>query len=123
MDKITPSNLDDRRSNDQTPFLLDIRPAESFKNENIDGSYNVPVYIDLQRGDESTFRNSLDEIPKNEEIVVVCKAGIVAKKATAILNAEGYNAATLLGGMSGWNGYHNNSISYRLRSLIWRVLA
>lgn len=123
MDKITPSDLDDRRSNDETPFLLDIRPAESFKSENIDGSYNVPVYTDLQRGDESTFRNSLDEIPTNEEIVVVCKAGIVAKKATGILNAEGYDAATLLGGMSGWKGYHNNSISYRLRSLIWRVLA
>lgn len=121
MTKITPTTLDDRLSNGEEPFLLDIRPSQSFRKESFDGAYNVPVYGDLQRGDDAEFRERLDEIPRDRDVVVVCKAGIVAKKATAILNEEGYDAATLLGGMSGWNGYQSGSIGYRLRSLFWRL--
>ena len=47
--------------------------------------------------------------------------GVVAKRATKILDGEGYEAATLLGGMSGWTGYQNGSLVYRLRSLLWRL--
>lgn len=122
MDKIRPSELDERLSAGEEPFLLDIRPEESFRDGSIGGSHSVPVYRDLQRGDESSFRDRLDEIPRDREVVVVCKAGIVAKKATAMLNEEGYDAATLLGGMSGWNGYHEGTIGYRLRSLLWRTV-
>lgn len=121
MTTIRPSELDDRLSAGEEPFLLDIRPRESYRNDSIDGSHSVPVYSDLQRGDEESFRRQLDEIPREGEVVVICKAGIVAKKATAILNEEGFDAVTLLGGMSGWNGYHGGTIGYRLRSLLWRV--
>jgi hypothetical protein len=30
------------------------------------------------------------------------------------------DASALLGGMSGWHGYQNGSLSYKLRSLVWR---
>ncbi|AUX10700.1 rhodanese-related sulfurtransferase [Halalkaliarchaeum desulfuricum] len=122
MDKIRPSELDRQLSAGEDPFLLDIRRRDSFRNGSIDEAHNVPVYSDLQRGDDSTFRDQLDEIPRDEDVVVICKAGIVAKKATAILNEEGYDAATLLGGMSGWNGYQNGTIGYKLRSLLWRAV-
>ncbi|MEF8780490.1 MAG: rhodanese-like domain-containing protein [Haloferacaceae archaeon] len=121
MGQIRPSELDERLSAGEEPFLLDIRPEESFRDGSIDGARNVAVYRDLQRGRESALRDRLGEIPRDREVVVVCKAGIVAKKATAILEEEGYDAATLLGGMSGWNGYHEGTIGYRLRSLLWRV--
>lgn len=122
MSKITPPELDDRLSAGENLFLLDIRPRDSFRNGSIDGSHNVPMYGDLQRGDDSSLRSQLHEIPRDEDVVVICKAGIVAKKATAILNEEGCDAATLLGGMSGWNGYKNGTIGYRLRSLLWRAI-
>jgi rhodanese-related sulfurtransferase len=103
------------------PFVLDIRPAPAFDSGSIDRSHNVPVYGDLRRGDESTLRNRLTHVPPDRTVIVVCKMGVVARRATRVLEDEGYDASTLLGGMSGWRGYRNNSLSYRLRSLLWRL--
>ncbi len=58
----------------------------------------------------------------DETVVTVCKAGIVARRATSVVEKEGYDAATLAGGMRGWNGYRNGSIGYRLRSALGRLL-
>ncbi len=54
-------------------------------------------------------------------VVVVCKMGIVAKKATRLLEGEGYDATTLRGRMSGWNGYQKGSLTYKIRSLFWKL--
>jgi rhodanese-related sulfurtransferase len=123
MSSIRPEELDDRLGSPsgEEPFLLDIRPESAFESGAIDGSYNVPVYNDLRRGDESVLRERLGEVPTDREVVVVCKMGVVAKKATSILRDEGYDASTLLGGMSGWAGYQNGSLGYKLRSLVWRL--
>jgi rhodanese-related sulfurtransferase len=123
MSSIRPRELDDRfgSPSGEEPFLLDIRPESAFESGAIDGSYNVPVYNDLRRGDESVLRERLGEVPTDREVVVVCKMGVVAKKATSILRDEGYDASTLLGGMSGWTGYQNGSLGYKLRSLVWRL--
>ncbi|WP_277554031.1 rhodanese-like domain-containing protein [Halobaculum limi] len=122
MTTIRPDELDERlTSSDEAPFLLDIRPTSAFESGAIERSHNVPVYDDLRGGDESALHAHLDEIPTGRDVVVVCKMGVVAKRATSVLNAEGYDAATLLGGMSGWNGYQNGSISYKLRSLLWSL--
>ena len=122
MSRIRPTELDDRLDSPSgdAPFLLDIRPETAFESGAIEGSHNVPVYDDLRQGDESALRDRLDDVPTDGDVVVVCKMGIVAKEATRVLEAEGYDAATLLGGMSGWRGYQNGSLGYRLRSLLWR---
>ena len=123
MSSIRPAELDDRlgSSSDETPFLLDIRPESSFESGAIDGSYNIPIYDDLRRGDESVLRNRLADIPTDRDVIVVCKMGVVAKRATSILREEGYDASTLLGGMSGWTGYQNGSLGYKLRSVVWKL--
>jgi rhodanese-related sulfurtransferase len=121
MSKIRPDELAER-GEDSHPFVLDIRPREDYRNGHIDGSHNLPVYDDLRSGDEQALRDGLGEIPRDRSVVTVCKMGFVAKRATRLLEAEGYEAATLAGGMSGWRGYQNGSLSYRLRSLLWRFL-
>lgn len=123
MSNIHPATLDDRlgSASGGGPFVLDIRPESAFESAAIDRSHNVPVYDDLRRGDESALRNQLGDVPANREVVVVCKMGVVAKRATKILRDEGYDAATLRGGMSGWVGYRDDSLSYKLRSLVWRL--
>lgn len=100
--------------------MSSIRPEPSFRADAIDGSHNVPVYNALRSGDEDALRAHLDEVPTDRE-VVVCKMGMVAKRATSLLDSEGYDAATLLGGMSGWSGYQTGSLGYRLRSLVWKL--
>jgi len=121
MTRMLPSELDDRFSAGDRPFVLDIRPASDYSGDAIDGSHNLPVYDELRGGDEATLRNRLDEIPSDRDVVVVCKMGIVAKRATSVLDEEGYDAATLAGGMSGWNGYRNGTLGYKVRSLVWRL--
>lgn len=122
MDRIRPSVLDDRLGSGDEPFVLDIRPRPEFQKTAIENSYNVPVYTDLRSGDETALRDRLDEIPRDREVVVVCKLGMVAKRATSVLDEEGYDAATLLGGISGWDGYQGGSLGYKLRSLRWKYL-
>lgn len=116
-----PPELEERLAAGDRPFVLDIRPAADYQDGSIEDSHNVPVYDDLRGGNEATFRDHLDEIPQEREVVVVCKMGFVAKRATRVLEDEGYEAATLAGGMSGWNGYLNGTLGYRLRSLVWRL--
>ena len=120
MSKVRPDDLDTETEGEQ-PFILDIRPREDYQARHIDGSYNLPVYHDLRSGDEDALRQRLDEIPRNREIVTVCKMGVVAKQATRILVDEGYEATTLAGGMSGWRGYQSGTLGYKIRSLLWRL--
>jgi rhodanese-related sulfurtransferase len=123
MSSIRPGELDDRLgspSGDE-PFLLDIRPEPAFRSGAIEGSHNVPVYDELRGGDESALRDRLGDVPTDRDVVVVCKMGVVARRATSVLGDEGYDASTLLGGMHGWRGYRNGSLGYRLRSLVWRL--
>ena len=123
MGAIRPGELDARLDSESgaEPFVLDIRPADAFRAGAIDGSHNVPVYGALRGGDESALRDRLGEIPADREVVVVCKMGVVAKRATRVLAEEGYDAATLRGGMSGWRGYRNDSLTYKIRSLLWKL--
>ena len=121
MNSVSPSVLAERLESESGPYVLDIRPEEHYQRDAINGSSNLPVYGDLQRGNEESLRSQLGEIPSDREIIVVCKMGIVAKKATKLLEDEGYDAAVLLGGMSGWSGYQNGSIGYKLRSLLWKL--
>jgi len=121
MTRLLPSELDERFSANDPPFVLDIRPASDYGDDAIEGSYNVPVYHELRGGDETSLRDRLDEVPSDRDVVVVCKMGIVAKRATSLLDDEGYDAATLAGGMSGWNGYRNGTLGYKIRSLVWRL--
>ena len=119
---IRPDDLHERlESGADEPFLLDIRPESAFEGDAIEDSHNLPVYDDLRGGDESALRDRLDEVPRDRAVVVVCKMGIVAKRATRLLDEEGYDAATLRGGMSGWRGYQKGSLSYKIRSLLWKL--
>jgi len=120
MSKIRPDDLD-TRPEDEQPFVLDIRPREAYQAQHIDGSHNLPVYDDLRSGDEDALRQRLEELPRDQEIVTVCKRGMVAKRATRILVDEGYEATTLAGGMSGWRGYQSGTLGYKIRSLLWRL--
>lgn len=118
MSKISPPDLDDRLSNGTEPYVLDIRPRKAYQRDHIDGSENVPVYGDLQRGDDTDLREAIADIPQDRTVVTVCKAGIVAREATSLLEDEGYDAVTLAGGMRRWNGYRNDSLGYRVSSLL-----
>jgi rhodanese-related sulfurtransferase len=113
--KIRPSELDDRLSE---VFVLDVRPDEDYRDGHIDGSHNAPVYHDLRSGDHAALDDHLDEVPADAEVVTVCKAGVVAEKATGRLREQGYEATTLSGGYTGWRHYEGNTLVYRVASFL-----
>ena len=71
-------------------FLLDVRHPEELAVEQLDGVVNIPV-------DE--LRGRLDELPRDREILVVCRSGQRAYYATRILMQNGFKARTVAGGM------------------------
>lgn len=121
MPKIRPEELDERLSSGDV-YVLDIRPAELFRESHVEGSHNVPVYHDLRSGDTGALATYLDEIPSENEVVVVCKVGMVSRRATSFLREQGYDAVTLAGGMRGWRGYENDALWYRATSTVRRLL-
>lgn len=121
MRSIGPSRLDERRSEGDV-FVLDIRPEQEYRENHIPGSANAPVYHELQRGRLDALDSHLNAIPDDTEVVTVCKAGIVARKATGYLEEAGYTATTLTGGYSGWRQYERNTVLYRLASSLRKIV-
>jgi NADPH-dependent 2,4-dienoyl-CoA reductase/sulfur reductase-like enzyme/rhodanese-related sulfurtransferase len=71
-------------------FLLDVRHPEELDVEQLPGVVNIPV-------DE--LRGRLDELPRDREILVICRSGQRAYYATRILVQNGFAARTVAGGM------------------------
>jgi NADPH-dependent 2,4-dienoyl-CoA reductase/sulfur reductase-like enzyme/rhodanese-related sulfurtransferase len=71
-------------------FLLDVRHPEELAVEQLPGVVNIPI-------DE--LRGRLDELPRDREILVVCRSGQRAYYATRILVQNGFTARTVAGGM------------------------
>jgi rhodanese-related sulfurtransferase len=123
MSGIGPARLDERLSDEDDPvFVLDVRPADDYEADHVPGSHSAPVYHDLQQGDVDALAPHLDAVPGDAAVVTVCKAGVVARRATTYLNDEGYTARTLTGGYAGWRQYEENTVLYRLAALLRRVV-
>ena len=71
-------------------FLLDVRHAEELAVEQYPGVVNIPI-------DE--LRGRLDELPRDRQILVICRSGQRAYYATRILVQNGFSARTVAGGM------------------------
>ncbi len=50
----------------------------------------------------SALTERLDELPRDREVLVICQLGGRSARATALLNAEGFTAVNVLGGMQAW---------------------
>ncbi|MFB6104600.1 MAG: rhodanese-like domain-containing protein [Halobacteriaceae archaeon] len=120
MPGIGPATLDERLD---AVFVLDIRPAEDYDDGHIPTSYNAPVYEALQRGDIAALEEHLGVLPDDREVVTVCKAGLVARRATTYLETEGYPARTLTGGYAGWRQYEADTFLYRVVAAVGRLVA
>ena len=71
-------------------FLLDVREPVELAVENVPGAVNIPL---------GQLRARLDELPRDREILVICRSGQRAYYATRILLQHGFKACTVSGGM------------------------
>jgi NADPH-dependent 2,4-dienoyl-CoA reductase/sulfur reductase-like enzyme/rhodanese-related sulfurtransferase len=71
-------------------FLLDVREPVELAVENAPGALNIPL---------GQLRARLGELPRDREILVICRSGQRAYSATRILLQKGFKARNLAGGM------------------------
>ena len=71
-------------------FLLDVRNPPELAVEQVPGALNIPL---------PQLRARLDELPRDREILVVCRSGQRAYYATRILIQNGFQTRNIAGGM------------------------
>lgn len=75
-------------------LLLDVREDDEWQAGHIEGAVHIPMSGLIQR---------VDEVPKDREVVVVCKVGARSAQVTAFLKQRGWdNVANLDGGVAAW---------------------
>ncbi|MCW2524391.1 MAG: Rhodanese domain protein [Frankiales bacterium] len=79
--------------------ILDVREDDEWAAGHIDGAVHVPIGSVADR-----MAYQPGELLSDQPIVVTCKGGGRAKRVTAWLNANGFDAVNLDGGMLGWQG-------------------
>ena len=109
MEELPPEELSEQLQNDDSkPLILDIRHQGDFEEWHIPGSINVDVYDKLTEDPEQA-KETLSDLPCEEQIVTVCAAGVVSQTASDTLRELGYDAVTLADGMNGWSRVHRHA--------------
>jgi len=75
-------------------IILDVRTQEEYDSDHIEGAILIPV-------DE--LENRLDELSKNDELLVYCRTGNRSTNAVNILQANGFTKIFHMNdGITGW---------------------
>lgn len=72
-------------------YVMDIRKPEDFDAGHIEGAMNIPW---------AEVGECLDDLPRDEKIIVACYSGQTAGQTVSLLKILGFNACSLKGGMS-----------------------
>ncbi len=82
--------------------LLDVREHDEWQAGHAPGAVHIPMSEVPQR---------LDEVPEADRLYVVCRSGGRSAKVTAYLNASGWDAVNVEGGMHGWSASGRSMVS------------
>jgi len=74
-------------------FVLDVREAREYRPGHVPGALNIPLSILPVR---------MHELPRNEQVLVICQAGGRSAQATLLLRAVGVDAYNVSGGTGAW---------------------
>ena len=73
--------------------ILDVREPIEWHHGRIDGAVHIPL---------TEIPSRVDELPVDQQLLVVCKVGSRSAQATAFLREKGFEAVNLAGGMIDW---------------------
>ena len=73
--------------------VLDVREPIEWHHGHIEGAVHVPL---------TEVPGRVDELPTDQQLLVVCKVGGRSSQATAFLREKGFEAINLAGGMIDW---------------------
>jgi glyoxylase-like metal-dependent hydrolase (beta-lactamase superfamily II) len=98
--QISASDVAARLGTEDEPFILDVRNPDEVAEWAIPGAVNIPL------GDLSARAS---EIPRDEQVVVVCGSGGRSSLATDALTRFGFDAHNLTGGMAAWGTVYDTA--------------
>lgn len=84
-----------RLHSSQPPFLLDVREPEEYVAGHIAGAHLIPL---------GELPRRINELPRDREILCVCRSGSRSRAAAQQLAAAGLRSVNLNGGMLAWEG-------------------
>jgi len=91
---ITPKELDAQLKSGSPLCLVDVREPHELEISHIDGTRNIPL-------EQLVVRSS--ELDPQDEIVLICKAGVRSARALHMLRGEGFSKLhNLKGGLNAW---------------------
>lgn len=82
-----------RIDTDKALFVLDVRQPDEFREGHIAGAKLIPL---------NELPNRLNELPKDREVLCVCRSGARSSAAAGQLSRAGYTAINMQGGMIAW---------------------
>jgi rhodanese-related sulfurtransferase len=74
-------------------FVVDVRTQEEWDEYHVPNTTLIPL---------DQLPNRLSELPKDKEIVVICRSGNRSQEGRDILLSAGYNATSMTGGVKEW---------------------
>ena len=102
-DEISAAQAKDKK--DQGAFFLDVREPSEWYPSHIPGSTLIPL---------GQLENRVTELPRDKEIVVVCRSGGRSSTGRNILKKAGFTQVTsMAGGMIGWKAADYPTVSGR----------
>ncbi len=90
---LKPAEVQEKLKNGNRPFLLDVREKQELREGYISGAKLIPL---------GQLSGHIEELPKDREIVCVCRSGNRSRVAAKQLIAAGYSALNMRGGMLAW---------------------
>lgn len=90
---MTSDEAKDRIDNQDGLYILDVRQSNEFQAGHIKGAKLIPL---------NDLVNRMNELPKDKDILCVCRSGSRSGSATRQLSHAGFNAFNLRGGMVSW---------------------
>jgi rhodanese-related sulfurtransferase len=78
---------------DHGALLLDVREPEEWEAGHAPEAEFVPL---------AQVPDAVDRLPRDRRIVVICRSGARSARATEFLNAQGFDAVNMSGGMKAW---------------------
>ena len=102
MPTIEPEILRERLENGEDVCVVDIRSEEDYEQGHIEGSQNRPIREALLSGDVEEALAEVDDLPDDEDLVMVCDAGVASTKTIRQLQDQGRDASALDGGLNAW---------------------
>jgi adenylyltransferase/sulfurtransferase len=94
IEEISPRDLQARLAAPDPPLVLDVREVWERDIARLPGTVDIPM---------AEVPGRLAELPKDRDIVVMCRSGGRSLKVSQFLDTSGYRVANLAGGILAWS--------------------